>query len=254
MEDTGVRPLVAGNWKMHNTSREALEFAKRLLEKLKPKPAVDVWVFPPFTLIPALASAFKGTHIQVGGQNMHHERKGAFTGEVSPDHLLDAGAKGVIIGHSERRQFFGETDKGVNLKLRSALAAGLRPIVCVGETLDQREAGRTAEVVLGQIRAGLEGIKAESAAAVALAYEPVWAIGTGRTATPDQAREVHALARKELGGIFGPAGAGIPILYGGSVKPENAKELMSQPDVNGCLVGGASLSADSFAGIVFGAL
>ncbi len=248
-----MKHLVAGNWKMNHTSREAAEFARRLIEKMKPRPSADVWIFPPFMLIQAMVKAFEKSDVRIGGQNMHHEKKGAFTGEVSADQLLDAGAKAVIIGHSERRQIFQETDAQVNLKVKAALAAGLAPVMCVGETLAERESGRTSDVVLSQLRAGLKSIDRKSVATLEIAYEPVWAIGTGRTATPAQAAEVHALVRKELREILGDAGAGIRILYGGSVKPDNAKDLMSRPDVNGCLVGGASLDADSFAGIIFGA-
>jgi triosephosphate isomerase len=248
------KPLIAGNWKMHHTANEALGFAGTLGARLAPRPDADVWVFPSFPLLGQLAAAFAETDVHVGAQNMHWEERGAFTGEVSAMQIRDAGGRGVILGHSERRHVFGETDDAVNRKVLAALAGGLVPFFCVGETLDQREKGATADVVLGQITEGLGGLGPEGAREIIVAYEPVWAIGTGKTASPDQAGEVHRLIRGALSERFGTAGDEIRILYGGSVKPSNIGGLMEQPDIHGCLVGGASLEADSFADIVFGAV
>ena len=213
--------------------------------------AVDVVVCPPFTSLSAAAAALQGSTVGLGAQNCHWEEEGAFTGEVAPGMLLTIGCQWVILGHSERRQLFGESDEGVNRRTVAALAAGLRPIVCIGETLEERDAGRVEDVVLGQLGRSLQGLSTEQLSSVAVAYEPVWAIGTGRTATPEQAQEVHGLIRGRLRRTFGDAVAdGIRLQYGGSVKPDNAAELMSQADIDGGLIGGASLKAADFAAIV----
>ncbi len=243
------RPFIAGNWKMYKTIPEAIETAQKLAAAVADARGRDIMIAPPFTALSAVASVLADTGVQLGAQDVHWEKEGAFTGEVSPGMLRDAGCAQVIVGHSERRQFFGETDATVNRKVRAVLEAGLSVIMCVGETLAEREAGRMPEVVERQVRGGLEGIIPEPAS-FAVAYEPVWAIGTGRTATPAQAQEVHAAIRRLLDALLGHAAAdSIRILYGGSVKPDNIGELMHEPDIDGALVGGASLKADSFAAI-----
>jgi triosephosphate isomerase len=248
-------PFVCGNWKMHKTAAEAARLVAELRDGLgEAAGRVQVAVAPPFTALAAAAQAAAGSRIEVAAQNVHWEAQGAFTGEVSAPMLAELGCAHGIVGHSERRQLFGETDEGVRRKVGALLAAGLRPIVCVGETLAEREAGRTLEVVERQVRAGLSGLGAEPLATVTIAYEPVWAIGTGKTATTAQAQEVHAAIRRLLRELGGPVADTMRIQYGGSVKPENARELMSQPDVDGALVGGASLKAGDFLAIVKGAL
>jgi len=246
-----VKPLIAGNWKMHLDRGGARALATELLRSL-PAPLEDaeVALFPPFTALAEVAAALAGGDITLGAQNFYPEDSGAFTGEVSLPMLLDVGVTRVLVGHSERRHVLGEDDAFVNRKLRAALRHDVLPVLCVGETLEEREGGRTAAVVERQVRAGVDGLPPERATDLSVAYEPVWAIGTGLTATTAQAAEVHALIRKLLGGLFGEAGKRIRILYGGSVKPENARDLLGTPDVNGLLVGGASLKADSFARIV----
>src|SRR5919108_5083932 len=238
------KKFVCGNWKMHKTVGEAVELVRELRSRLNTQ--VQVAVAPPFTALSSVKMALQGSPIQLFAQNCHHEKQGAFTGEVSAAMLKEAGCDGVILGHSERRQLFGETDEGVARKLKAALAEGLHPIVCVGETLQEREAGRTWEVVSRQVRGALGGLDAATLQRITLAYEPVWAIGTGRNATSAQAQEVHGQIRGLLRDLGGQAAANaIGIQYGGSVKPDNAAELLSQPDVDGALVGGASLkSAD----------
>jgi triosephosphate isomerase len=244
------RKFVCGNWKMHKTAGEAVQLVRELRQKLEGATA-QVAVAPPFTALSAVKQALQGSAIQLFGQNCHHEKQGAFTGEVSAPMLKDAGCDGVILGHSERRQYFAETDEWIGKKLRAALAEGLHPIVCVGETLQEREGGKTWEVVSRQVRGALGGLDGAALKLVTLAYEPVWAIGTGRTATTAQAQEVHAQIRALLRELGGAAVAGaVRIQYGGSVKPDNAKDLMSQPDIDGALVGGASLKATDFAAIV----
>ena len=244
------RKFVCGNWKMHKTSAEAVALVRELREKMA-RAAAQVAVAPPFTALAAVKQALAGSAIELFGQNCHFEKQGAFTGEVSPPMLKDVGCDGVILGHSERRQYFGETDELVAKKLRSALAEGLHPIVCMGETLQERDAGRTWEVVSRQVRGALGGLDAAALQRITLAYEPVWAIGTGRNATSAQAQAVHAQIRGLLRELGGPgAAAAMRIQYGGSVKPDNAAELLSQPDVDGALVGGASLKAGDFAAIV----
>ncbi len=247
--------FVCGNWKMHKTVAESVALVKELAAGLGDAAGkVQVAVAPPFTAVHAVALAVKGTAIEVSGQDVFWEVQGAFTGEVSAPMLAEAGCRHGIVGHSERRQYFGETDETVRKKTGALLQAGLSPIVCVGETLAEREAGRTIEVVDRQVRQGLAGLSAEQLGKITVAYEPVWAIGTGRTATTAQAQEVHAAIRKILRELGGAVADAMRIQYGGSVKPDNARELMSQPDVDGALVGGASLKAPDFLAIVKGAL
>jgi triosephosphate isomerase len=244
------RKLIAGNWKMYKTVSEARSLVEEIRKGLAGAPG-ETLVAPPFTALAAVLDAAKGSSIAVAAQNMHFEREGAYTGEVSPAMLVDLGVTSVILGHSERRQYFAETDEGVARKTKAALASGLRPISCVGETLAEREAGRTMEVVGRQVDAILAAVTAEEAKLIVIAYEPVWAIGTGRVATPEQAQEVHAFVRRTIGERHGTAVAEtLRILYGGSVKPDNVKGLMALPDVDGALVGGASLKADSFLKLV----
>jgi triosephosphate isomerase (TIM) len=245
------RVLIAGNWKMHRTEAEAVTLVAALSERIASRPAAEVVLLPPFTALAAVRGALPADgRFGLGAQNCHWEREGAFTGEVSAWMLVAAGCSYVLAGHSERRQLFGETDALVNKRARGALAAGLRPIVCVGETLEQRDSGQTLPVCATQLAGSLAEISPEEMARVTVAYEPVWAIGTGRTATPAQAQEVHAHVRQALGRLFGEAVAqATRIQYGGSVKPSNAAELLGQPDVDGALVGGASLDAASFAAI-----
>ncbi len=246
------RKIVAGNWKMNKTVPEAVELARGIRESLEKESFdVEVVLCPPFVDLVPVQEQIKGSGIELGAQNLHWEEKGAYTGEISADMLLSAGCRYVIIGHSERRQYFGETDDMVNRRVRRALAAGLIPIVCVGETLQQREAGETETVVDRQVRGAFDGLSPDEIARTVIAYEPVWAIGTGVNATPEQAEEVHVYIRKLLSEIAGPGVAeGLRIQYGGSVNPGNAFSLMSQPNVDGALVGGASLKADSFYEIV----
>jgi triosephosphate isomerase len=244
-------PFVAGNWKMHETVAEATALVAELKGLVAGVRGVRIGVAPPFTALRAVADALAGSPVEVGGQNLHWEPKGAFTGEISAGMLVEAGCRFAIVGHSERRQYFGETDETVRRRTGAALAAGLTPVVCVGETLAEREAGRTLGVVATQVKGALGAFDGEALRKLAIAYEPVWAIGTGKTATSAQAQEVHAAIRgllRELGGE--EVAAAIPILYGGSVKPDNARELMAQADVDGALVGGASLVASGFAKIV----
>ncbi len=245
------RKFIAGNWKMNKTADEGAGLVRELVQELADSDSADVAVCPPFTALAAVAAEVRGTHVDLGAQNMHWEASGAYTGEVSAGMLLALGCKYVILGHSERRQLFGETSETVNRKLQAALAAELSPIVCVGEKLEEREAGRTEEVVFGQVRDSLADLDSKGMIKVTLAYEPVWAIGTGKTATPEQAQEVHAGIRKLLGETFGKACAeAVRIQYGGSVKPANAKTILAQADVDGALVGGASLKAADFAAVV----
>jgi triosephosphate isomerase (TIM) len=244
------RKLIAGNWKMYKTVAEATALVEEIKKGVAGAPS-DALVAPPFTAIPAVIAAAKGSPVAVAAQNMHFEKEGAFTGEVSAPMLVDAGVSHVILGHSERRQYFAETDDGVAKKTKAALAAGLLPISCVGETLAEREAGRTMEVVGRQMDAILAAVTADEARNVVIAYEPVWAIGTGKVATPEQAQEVHAFIRSRIAAKHGqPVADVLRILYGGSVKPDNVKGLMALPDVDGALVGGASLKADSFLKLV----
>ncbi len=244
-------PLIAGNWKMYKTAGESAAFVREFLPMVQGVTAVQIVLAPAFPSLSVVASLTSGTNVGVASQNVHFAPEGAYTGEVSPAMAKDAGARFAIIGHSERRQYFAETDDSVNRKVKAALAAGLLPILCLGETLSEREAGKTFEVVERQLRAGLDGIAAAAAPKVVVAYEPVWAIGTGKTATPAQAQEVHAFLRRTLAEMWGGGGADdVRILYGGSVKPDNIADLMAKEDIDGALVGGASLKADAFARIV----
>ncbi|HQP31856.1 MAG TPA: triose-phosphate isomerase [Deltaproteobacteria bacterium] len=245
------RALIAGNWKMYKTLADVDAFAAAFAGAVEGVTGRAVVICPPFIYLERLAQAFKGTAIKVGAQNVYWEDQGAFTGEVSAPMLKSLGITFVIVGHSERRQYFGDTDTTVNKRVLAALKSALIPIVCVGETLEQREAGHTMSVIDTQVRLGLKGLSQEQAAGVIIAYEPVWAIGTGRTATPEIAQEVHAHIRGIIADLFGESIANnTPILYGGSVKPDNIDELMAKPDVDGALVGGASLEAASFERIV----
>jgi triosephosphate isomerase len=241
------RPFVAGNWKMHKTAAEAADFVARLAAHVPA--SVDVAVCPPYTALAEAAGAASGLRIAVYAQNMHQAASGAFTGEISAEMILDTGADGVLLGHSERRQLFGETDAGVNAKAARAHAAGLRVILAVGETAEEREAALTELVLERQVRAGLDGLTPDQVAATTIAYEPVWAIGTGLTATPEMAQAAHAFIRGLVDGVHG-VGERVRIQYGGSVKPANAAELFAQPDIDGGLIGGASLEPDDFAAVV----
>ncbi|OGP60536.1 MAG: triose-phosphate isomerase [Deltaproteobacteria bacterium RBG_13_61_14] len=245
------KPFIAGNWKMNLTTREATALAKKLVESLAGVTQVEIGIAPVYTVLPAVAAVVRGSNVQLLAQNLFWVDSGAYTGEVSGPMLKDAGCSHVIVGHSERRQHFGETDESVNKKLKAAFASGLVPIFCVGETLAEREQGRTFAVVERQVKGGLQDIPATDAAKIVVAYEPVWAIGTGKTATPAQAQEVHAQIRSLLARLYGQELADqVRIQYGGSVKADNIAELMQQPDLDGALVGGASLKADSFTAIV----
>lgn len=248
------RPLIAGNWKMNLDRAQAVELAKSLVAPAAGLSGVDLVVCPPNVYLDAVAGVVRGSKVGLGAQNMYYEKSGAFTGETSTDMLKDVGCQWVILGHSERRNIFHESDGEINKKTLAALAAGLIPIVCVGELLAEREEGRTAEVIRTQFDGSLAGLSAEQLKKAVIAYEPVWAIGTGRVASPEQAEEVHADLRKLIERRYNAATAqSVRILYGGSVKPSNAKELLGQPDVDGALVGGASLKAADFLGIAAGA-
>ncbi|HHU48443.1 MAG TPA: triose-phosphate isomerase [Clostridiales bacterium] len=244
------RPIIAGNWKMNKTPEEATAMVRELAPMVEHSDA-EVVICAPFTALQAVKDAAAGTNIKVGAQNMYWEEKGAFTGEISPVMLNALGIEYVIIGHSERREYFAETDVTVNKKVHSALAHGLIPIICVGETLEQREQGITRTLVEGQTRAALKGLSLEDVKTCVIAYEPIWAIGTGKTATSEDANEVIGYIRNTVAGLFGQDAAdAIRIQYGGSMKPENAAELMAMPEIDGGLVGGASLKAQDFAKIV----
>ena len=244
------KPIIAGNWKMYKSSGEALELVRQLKAALADVDSVEIVVSPPFTALATVAGELKGSNISVAAQNMYWEESGAYTGEVSPLMLTDVGCTHVIIGHSERRQIFNETDATVNKKVKAALKTVLTPIVCVGETLEERDLGATMKVVERQIRDGLDGLSPREMEKMVIAYEPVWAIGTGKTATPQQAEEVHHLIRSIIAQRADSVAQDLRILYGGSVKPDNVDELMAQPDIDGALVGGASLQADPFVRIV----
>ena len=245
------KPVIAGNWKLFKTINEAVEMVNELKPLVAASNNVEIVVAPVFTALSKVADAVKGANVMLAAQDCFWEEEGAFTGEVAPKLLKDAGCSHVIIGHSERRQYFGETNATVNKKSLAAFAAGLTAIVCVGETLSEREAGETFKVIEEQIRGSLSGFNAKIFENVVIAYEPVWAIGTGKTASNEQAQEVHAFIRNLISNVFGSSVADTTrILYGGSVKPDNVKGLMSQTDIDGALVGGASLKADSFASIV----
>jgi triosephosphate isomerase len=245
------KKIIAGNWKMNKTVSEAQSLAMAVKRELESEAKVDVVLCPPFTAIAAVSQEVSGSQIAVGAQNMHAEPSGAFTGEISAEMLREQYCRYVILGHSERRQYFAETDALVNRKTKAALAAGLKPIVCVGETLEEREAERIEEVIRTQIQGGLDGVSAADLRNVVIAYEPVWAIGTGKTATPEQAQEVHAFIRSLLVDLADqPTADAVRIQYGGSMKPANAAELLSKPDIDGGLIGGAALDPTSFIAIV----
>jgi triosephosphate isomerase (TIM) len=244
-------PVIAGNWKMFKTVHDAVVYTKEFRTMVKDATAIDIVVAPAFLAVHAVAEAARNSPVAVAAQDVFWEKEGAFTGEVSAAMVREAGAEYVIVGHSERRQYFGETDQGVNRKTVAALAADLVPIVCIGETLEQRERNETMDVLDRQIKVGLDGLTGAQVSGLVLAYEPVWAIGTGRTATSQQAQEVHEHIRGRLRAWFGgDAADGCRVIYGGSVKPDNIAELVAQPDVDGALVGGGSLDPRSFADIV----
>jgi triosephosphate isomerase len=243
------KPILAANWKMYKTGAEAQEFAAQLLSYLREQPLqdkVDVLVCPPFTALSAFCAVTKGTAIQAGGQNLYPRKEGAFTGEISPPMLKAEGASYVIIGHSERRQILGEKDELLNEKIKAALEYGLKPILCVGETLEQRKRGETASLCRRQMAAALAGLGPEVCDTLVVAYEPIWAIGTGESASTEDAQETIALLRLWLKEAYGPAAAGVRIQYGGSVKPENVAGYLAMPDIDGALIGGASLQAPSY--------
>jgi triosephosphate isomerase len=245
------RPFIAGNWKMFKTVHQTTVYVKELRNLVKDVNDVTVVVAPPFTSVHAASEAARNSNVAVSAQNMFWEKEGAFTGEISAGMIKEAGAEYVIIGHSERRTLFGETDVNVNRKVTAAIANELTPIMCIGETLDERERNETMNVLDTQLKGGLDGLSGERVAALVIAYEPVWAIGTGRTATPAQAGEAHAHIRSRLRQWFGAGAADqCLILYGGSVKPDNTRDLMAQPDVDGALVGGASLDVRAFYDII----
>jgi triosephosphate isomerase len=247
----GRLPFIAGNWKMNKTVGEAIDLIRELKTSLSGVKGVEVAVAPPFTALYAVRKELQGSPILLAAQHLYWEEKGAFTGEVSPPMLKEVGCRYVIIGHSERRQFFGEMDETVNRRIKAALPQGLKVIFCIGETLKEREEGKTFSVIERQVEGGLKGLGHEDMRSVTIAYEPVWAIGTGRTATPDQAEEVHRYIRGKLEKLYSRGiSEEIRIQYGGSVTPENVKGLMSQSDIDGALVGGASLKAESFSKIV----
>jgi triosephosphate isomerase (TIM) len=242
--------LVAGNWKMNTVQASAVELA-RSLAKNPPAGNVEVAVCPPFVYLIPVAQALASSHVKLGSQDVYFETKGAFTGEISCEMLKDCGCRYVIIGHSERRHILGENDKLINAKLKAVIAAGLSPILCVGEKLEERDANQTEKVIETQLKGGMDGLTAQQLKDLVIAYEPVWAIGTGRNATPEQAQEVHQFIRNWLTNKFGAAFAqAVRIQYGGSVKADNAASLMAKPDVDGALVGGASLKADDFLKII----
>jgi triosephosphate isomerase len=243
-------PLVAGNWKMYKTVADAELYIQALLPRVAGLEGVEIAICTPFTALAAMVDSARGSRVAVYAQNMHEAPEGAFTGEVSAPMLVELDVDGVVVGHSERRQFFGETDRSVALKAAAALRAGLRPIVCVGETEEERLAGDTERKLRHQVQEGLEHVPRERLEEVAIAYEPIWAIGTGHVATPEQAQEAASFVRALVGALAGGAIAGqVRVLYGGSVNPANAAELLALPDVDGALVGGASLEAESFAAI-----
>jgi len=245
------KPIIAGNWKMHKTIGDAIELVNGLKRELYDVTEADIVVCPVYTALADVSEALEASNIAVGAQDMFWEEQGAFTGEISAAMIKDTGAKYVIIGHSERRQYFNETNETVNKRAKAALATGLTPIICVGETLEQREANKTLDVIKDHIQGGLSGFSKEDLLKCVIAYEPVWAIGTGKTATPEQAQEVHAYIRGLLAELFDQSTAdAVRIQYGGSVKPENVTALMAQADIDGGLVGGASLKVDLFTQIV----
>jgi triosephosphate isomerase len=241
------QPIIAANWKMHKQNDEATSFAEAFLPLVQDSDAAEIVLAPPFTALASLGAALQGSQVQLAAQNVYPEDEGAFTAEISPPMLAHLGCRYTIVGHSERRALFGEDDAFIARKALALLNANIRPIVCVGETLEEREAGRIEEVVGGQLSGSLASIPSGKATEIVVAYEPVWAIGTGKTATPEMAQEVHRFIRSELSARFGADSEAIRIQYGGSVKPENIADLMNQPDIDGALVGGASLDPVSFA-------
>jgi triosephosphate isomerase len=247
---SGRIPLIAGNWKMYKTERDAEDYIQALLPRVSSVDGVDVAICVPFTDLRAMVDSARGSRVEVYAQNMHFEQEGAFTGEVSPAMLADVGTQGVVLGHSERRELFGETDRALALKVPAALDAGLAPILCVGETEAERENEDTDRKLRQQIKDDLANVAVERLAEVTIAYEPIWAIGSGKVATPEQAQEAIAFIRALVGDRDRDAAERVRVLYGGSVKPDNAAELLALPDVDGALVGGASLDAESFAQIV----
>jgi triosephosphate isomerase (TIM) len=249
-EETARTPLIAGNWKMHKTVAEAERYVQALLPRVASLDGVEIAICAPFTALGAVVESTRGSRVAVFAQNMHQAPEGAFTGEISGPMLVEVGVSGVVLGHSERRQYFGETDRVLAQKVATALEAGLRPILCVGETEEERLAGATERKLRHQVQEGLERVPKARIGEVAIAYEPIWAIGTGRVATPEQAQEAIAFIRALLAGRDQAAAERVRILYGGSVNPGNAAELMALPDVDGALVGGASLGAEPFAAIV----
>ena len=243
------KPIIAGNWKMHKTIAEALEFVNEVKDRVN-NDKVEAVICAPFTLLKDLKQATKGTNIKIGAQNMHFEEKGAFTGEISPLMLKELDMDYVVKGHSERRQYFNETDETVNKKVLKALEVGIDPILCVGETLEEREAGNTKDVCKVQVEKALENVSKEDLAKVVIAYEPVWAIGTGKTATSEDANDVIAYIREVVANLYGELANEVRIQYGGSVKPSNVAEIMNQSDIDGALVGGASLEANDYVELV----
>jgi triosephosphate isomerase len=241
------RPFISANWKMYKTIKETTEFFKEFLPLVKDVKDVDIVIGVPALSIYKAVEMTKGSNVSISAENLYFEKEGAFTGEISADMVLDAGCPYTIVGHSERRQYFNESDELLNKKTKAGLAAGLKVIFCIGETLPERESGKLEQVLSRQINEGLKDIAPDK---LVIAYEPVWAIGTGVTATPEQAQEAHAFVRSKLKVLYGAKADDLRILYGGSVKPNNVKELMSKPDIDGALVGGASLKADSFSQIV----
>ncbi|MFH1416513.1 MAG: triose-phosphate isomerase [Elusimicrobiota bacterium] len=245
------KPLIAGNWKMNMTIEQSVSMVEVLKEKVKDVTEAEIMVAPPYTALSAVAQAVKDSNIQLGAQNLHFEKSGAYTGEISAGMLSDIGCRWVIIGHSERRQYFGCTDEIVNRKLKAAVSGGLKPVVCIGETLEERETGKTFDILKKQLDGSLDDLNETERDVLTIAYEPVWAIGTGKTATSEQAEEAHSFIRKRLSEMYGREfSESVRILYGGSVKAENISELMKQNNIDGGLVGGASLDPDSFASIL----
>ncbi len=249
------RYFIAGNWKMNNTAAKATELINAINAQIAGETSVDVAVCPTFTALDAASKALAGSNVKLGAQNMYTKANGAYTGEIAADMLKEFNCTYVILGHSERREYFKETDAFINEKVKAVLENGMKPILCVGEKLEEREAGKTIDIVSTQTTEGLAGISKEAAENVVIAYEPVWAIGTGKTATPEMAQEVHAEIRKVLTNLFGAETAEkMQILYGGSMKPENADDLLKEKDIDGGLIGGAALKADSFVALVKSAM
>lgn len=242
--------LIAGNWKMNKTATEAVELAKPIIDTIANQNDIDVLMCPTFTSIPAVSALVGNSTVKIGAQNVSDKASGAYTGEISAAMLRDLQVSYVILGHSERRSYYGETDAFINKKVLACLENNLKPVLCVGETLGEREAGKVEEVIKTQLVGGLADVPADKAESVVIAYEPVWAIGTGKTATPEQAQDVHAFIRKTLTEILGTVSANIRILYGGSMKPSNADELLAKPDIDGGLIGGAALVANDFLALV----